>query len=191
MRRLSIIIYHLAFSVALLPLTSCKDKKQEEKPIITTDYVAPAPTAPKTTAVNPVTDNVEWIEGRSYHVNITGKADNTLPMVKDENGQQYIDNTVHVEVTRADSTVFYSHTYTKESFAEWLTKDYREKGILTGINLLGPEDNVLKFVASLNYPDGSDDESLDLLLQIDNMGNVNIQPFTYNDRDDLDVMEQE
>ena len=68
---------------------------------------------------------------------------------------------------------------------------YCEKAILTGINLLGAEGNVLKFVASLNYPESGDDESLDLLLQIDNMGNTSIQPFTYNDRDDLDVRDQE
>ena len=191
MRRLSFILFHLSFSVALLSLTSCKDKKPEDKGIITTDYVAPAPTSPKTTAVNTVTDDVEWIEGRSYHVSITGHADNALPMVQDENGQKFIDNSISIEVTRQDSTVFFAHSFTKEFFTDWLSKDYREKAILTDINLLGAEGNVLKFVTSLNYPDGGDDESLDLLLQVDNMGNISIQPFTYNDRDDLDVIEQE
>ena len=178
-------------AAATLTLLSCKDKKQEEKSIITTDYVAPTPTAPKTTAVNTVVDDLEWIEGRHYHVLITGHSDKSLPMVQNENGQEFLDNTVNIEITRADSTVFFGHTYTKDSFADWLNKDYCEKAILTGINLLGAEGNVLKFVASLNYPESGDDESLDLLLQIDNMGNTSIQPFTYNDRDDLDVRDQE
>jgi len=191
MKRLSFVIWHLTFSLALLTLLACKGKKTQDTEIIKTDYVAPKPTAPKTSSVDAVTDEVEWIEGRHYLVTIRGRADNTLPMVQDENGQKYIDNSVTIDVKRADSTTFFNHTYTTGAFAHWLSRDYQEKAILTGINLLGPDGNVMKFVVSLNYPESSDDESLDLLLQVDNMGNEDVSPFVYNDRDDLDMMEQE
>lgn len=181
----------MTMAAAMLTLLSCKDKKPEDKGIIKTDYVAPKPTGPKATAVNSVTESIEWIEGRRYRVNINGHGEETLPMVQDENGQQYIDNAIRVEVTRADSTLFYGHTFTKESFTEWLNKDYRKNAILTDINFLEPEGNVLKFVVSLNYPEASDDEALDLLLLLDSQGNTSIKPFTYNERDDLEVIDQE
>ena len=112
-------------------------------------------------------------------------------MVENEYGQKFIDNAIRVDVTRADSTLFFKETFTKESFANWLNKDYREKAILTSISFFGIEGDLLTFIVSLNHPEASEDESLDLLLQIDRHGGTSIKPFTYNDRDDLDVREQE
>ena len=191
MRRLSFVIYHLAFSVALLSLASCKEKKAEDNGIIKTDYEAPKPTSPKTTNVGTVSVPVQWVEGRQYYVTIIGKADSTLSMVENEYGQKFIDNTIRLDITRSDSTMFFSHMFTKESFAEWLNKDYREKAILTKMSYLDVENDLLTFVVSLNHPDAGEDESLDLLLQIDRHGGTSVKPFVYNEREDLDVMDEE
>ena len=174
----------------MAPLAACKDKKTENTNIIRDDYVAPKPTGPKTSSVAAVSEEITWVEGRHYVVSITGKADEALPMVQDANGQKYVDNSISIEVTRADSTVFFGHTYTKEAFANWLTEDYRKKAILSTISYIGIDSERLQFVVSLNLPDAGDDEATDLLMQIDRMGEVSIKPFTYNDRDDLAVSEE-
>lgn len=181
----------LLTTATLLSLASCKEKKAEDNGIIKTDYEAPKPTEPKALNSDFYEQNVEWIDGKTYRVNIGRVAIPSLPKVKDANGQEYVDNTVLVEVTRADSTVFFKQIFEKKTFTEWLNKDYQEKAIMTGISFLETDGNKLKFIASLNYPDAGDDESLDLLLQLDSQGHVSISPFTYNDRDDLDVRGQE
>lgn len=181
----------LLMATALLSLASCKEKKAEDNGIIKTDYEAPKPTDPKATSVSTMSEEVEWVDGRHYYVTITGGADSTLSMVENEYGQKFIDNTIHVDVTRADSTLFFGQTFTKESFANWLNKDYREKAILTNMSFFGIDGDLLTFIVSLNRPEASEDESLDLLLQIDRHGGTSVKPFTYNDRDDLDVREQE
>ena len=181
----------LLTAATLLSLASCKEKKAADNGIIKTDYEAPKPTGPKSTSISTVNQEVEWVEGRHYYITIAGKADSTLSMVENEYGQKFIDNAIRVNVTRADSTVFFGHTFTKESFVEWLDKDYREKAILSSVSFFGVEDDLLTFIVSLNHPEASEDESLDLLLQIDRLGNTAVKPFTYNDRDDLDVRSQE
>lgn len=181
----------LLTATTVLSLTSCKEKKAEDNGIIKTDYEAPMPTAPKETSVSAMSEEVEWIDGRHYYVTIAGRPDSTLSMVENEYGQKFIDNAIRLDITRQDSTIFFGHTYTKEAFAEWLNKDYRERAILTRVSFFGVEGDLLTFIVSLNHPDAGEDESLDLLLQIDRHGNTSVKPFTYNDRDDLDVMNQE
>ena len=181
----------LLTAATVLSLASCKEKKAADNGIIKTDYEAPKPTDPKATSVSTVSQEVEWVEGRHYYITIAGQADSTLSMVENEYGQKFIDNAIRLSVTRSDSTTFFEHTFTKESFAEWLNKDYHEKAILTNLSFLDIEDDMLTFIASLNHPEAGEDESVDLLLQIDRHGSTNVKPFTYNDRDDLDVMDQE
>lgn len=173
-------------AATLLLLTACKEKKTVEADVIKTDYVAPKPKEPIAIAVGTVTEEVQWMEGRRYTVTIKGHAVDSLPMVQNANGQQYKDNSIRVEVARADGSIFFGRTFTKASFTEWLTSDYREKAILEGINFLGKDGARLMFIASLNYPDASDDEAVDLQMALDAQGGIAVKPFTYNDRDDLE-----
>ena len=110
----------LLAAATVLSLASCKEKKAADNGIIKTDYEAPKPTDPKATSVSTVSQEVEWVEGRHYYITIAGQADSTLSMVENEYGQKFIDNAIRLSVTRSDSTTFFEHTFTKESFAEWL-----------------------------------------------------------------------
>ena len=94
-----------------MAVAGCKDKKTDNSTIITTDYEVPKPTAPISMgAVNDV-QNVNWVDGRSYTVRIARQAVDSLPMVSNSNGQKYIDNSILLEVARADSSLFYSHRF--------------------------------------------------------------------------------
>ena len=170
---------------------ACKDKKEADNRIITTDYEAPKPQAPIASAASVETHDVKWVEGRHYMVTIMRTAVDSLPMVSNANGQKYIDNAIKLKVARADSTLFYTKTFTKKSFANWLDSDYREKAILEGISILETDDSSMSFIAWLNYPDAGDDEAVELRLTLDAQGNMGIQRFTYDDRDDLIIMDEE
>ena len=181
----------LLATATVLLLASCKEKKAEDNGIIKTDYEAPKPTDPKTTSIGTVSQEVEWVEGRHYYITINGKADSTLAMVENDYGQKFIDNAIRLDITRQDSTIFFTRTFTKEAFVEWLNRDYRERAILASMSFFDVEDDLLTFIVSLNHPEAGEDESVDLQMQIDRHGGITVKPFTYNDRDDLDVRNQE
>ena len=184
----------LLMAATLLTLTSCKEKKSENPeghPYFQPN--PPQPTDPKDTDISTVSQEIVWVEGRHYFVTIIGKADSTLSMVENEYGQKFIDNSIRLDITRADSTTFFSRTFTKDSFVDWLDKEHRnrEKAILTNMSFLDVNGDLLSFIVSLNDPEAGEDESADLLLQIDRHGGTSIKPFTYDDRDDLNVIEQQ
>lgn len=173
--------------IASLALTTgCKERKDRNSTIITTDYEAPKPTGPIAMGPTETVREVEWADGRHYRVTVSTAPSDTLPMVKNDMGQQYKDNVIRLEVTRADSSVFLTRTFTKHSFSQWVPADYREQAILQGLNLLKADDEAgLQFVAWLNRPDALDDEAIELKVNISRMGDIDIQRFTNDDREDL------
>ena len=181
----------LILSVLLTVMTACSEKKAKNQDIITTNYEAPKPTEPKAMEPKVYSTPVKWVEGREYQVNIERAAAPSLPMVKDANGQEYVDNTVTISVTRADNSVFFKQQFGKASFEKWADDEYRENAILEDITFFEIGADELSFIASLNFPHSGDDEALELLLELDRMGNVNIAPFTYDDREDLKQQENQ
>lgn len=180
----------MLMSFGLMALVGCKEQKHVESNIITIDYEAPQPTSPISMSRLSDVQEVEWMDGHRYTLRIVRQPADSLQMVVNSEGQKYIDNVIRLEVARADSSLFYSHTYSKASFTDWLTDDYCEKAILQGIRFLEVDGSALSFIVWLNYPDAADDEAVELNLTINAQRNVGIQRFTYNDRDDK-VTEEE
>ena len=76
------------------------------------------------------TNYVKWVEGRYYHLTVLRQPCDTLPMVKDETGQKFVDNLFQMTVTRTDGSVFFDRKFTKNSFNKYINEDYRNTGIL-------------------------------------------------------------
>ena len=123
----------MAVTVAmmLVMLTACGGKKKSDD-IITQRVEKPKPTAP--VKMQDYTDqrDVEWI-GKTYHVTVHRQPADSLPMVKDETGQKFVDNVFSLTVSRNDGSVFFSRSFTKAYFLNHITEDFRKNGILEGI----------------------------------------------------------
>ena len=187
MKAKTIMIAAAAFMLA----TACGSRKSKSKDIITTDYVAPKPTTPIAMDGDVQNQQVEWMEGRHYQVSVSRAAADSLAMVTDELGQKYIDNIITVDVKRADESVFFHRSYTKQSFVAWLDADYQKKAILQGMRFQRVDGNALEFVAWVNYPTSSDDEAVELRLCINPQGEVTIQSFSDDEREDLRLQDEE
>lgn len=175
---------------ALLVLAACQQKKSGNPDIITTDYEAPKPVSPISQDAMSERTSVEWIEGRMYDVVVSRTPVDSLPMVTDEIGQKFIDNVIRVKVLRADGTVFFERPFTKRSFLSWLDKDYKKSAVLEGIRFLKANHAGLEFSAWLNFPKSGDDEAVELRMTISRNGEVGIQPYNENDREDLEILEE-
>lgn len=177
--------------VAVVLIAGCKGKKTGDGDIITTNYETPQLQAPISMNTSLVSMETEWAGGRTYHLLINRFPVDSLPKVSDERGQLYKDNKVEISVTRSDGSTFFSHSFTKMSFANWLDSDYRSNGLLEDIHFFRADDDELLFTVSVNHPAASDDEATILRLAVNREGAIAIGRYDENDRDDLAQSDEE
>ncbi|MBQ8158602.1 MAG: DUF4738 domain-containing protein [Prevotella sp.] len=182
----------LSVCVAALALavTSCKEKKKSED-IFVAKYVTEELKAPISLRPDVRSTSVAWLE-KEYTVTVQRAADDSLPKLKDETGQLYVDNKVTISVERSNKTSFLKKTFTKKAFASYVDNDFFENGYLENIVFQGIDDNKLKFGAAISRP-GSEDEFVPLDMWIDRNGKIDIkqgQIFDINE-EHVDANEQE
>ena len=151
-------------------LASCGQKKQHDD-IIVQHTEAPKPQAPIRMQDYKDVKDVQWL-GKEYQVEVSRTADDSLRMVKDENGQKFVDNRIILKVIRTDGSVFCTKTFTKAAFDGCLDDDYRKTGILEGFVFDKAEGNQLFFAASVCHP--QTDEYIPLIVTVSNFGEVGI-----------------
>ena len=156
----------------LIALASCKEKKPSQEIIITRQEV-PKPQAPISMQEYKQATDVTWMNA-TYHIEVVRMPSDSLPMVKDEYGQQYVDNSIVLTVTRSDGSVFFKRTFTKASFSSYIDDDYRRTGILEALIFEEVDDNRLEFAVSVAHPQ-SEDEFIPLEMKLDRDGGLTIK----------------
>lgn len=160
----------MAFALLLTCMLSCSSKKKRDD-IITTKYEKPAPQGPIRTDNYKDSKPFKW-QDRDYVCTIERIADDSLPMVKDETGQQFVDNRVKVVISRADGSVFFNRIFTKTTFNSYIDKDFQQRGILEGFVFDKVEPNEVRFACSVSLPQS--DEYIPLILAVTRNGNIAI-----------------
>ena len=170
----------------LLSLVACSEKKKSTD-IITQRVETVKPQGPERMQEYNDSRDVAWI-GKQYKVNVHRQPGDSLPMVKDETGQKYVDNIISVSVMRADGSKFYSHQFTKADFLQYLDDDYSKTGILEGLVFDKADGDWLEFAASVSHP--HTDEYIPLVVRLSRMGQLTIQRDTQMDTNS-DMPQQE
>ena len=158
-------------------LTACGEKKKN-KDIIATRVVESTPKDP--IRMQDYTDerDVQWI-GKQYHVAIHRQPSDSLPMVQDEGGQQFVDNVFTLAVTRSDGSMFYTQKFTKKSVQQYLDDHYRKAGVFEGLVFDRAEDDYLILAGSVGLP--LTDEYIPLVIRLSRMGQLEISRDTQMD----------
>ena len=152
-------------------MMSC-GKKKENKDIIVPTVEVEKPKAPIRMQPYDQQQQVKWLE-KNYQVIINRMADDSLRMVQDETGQQFVDNRITLRVVRADGSVFFRQVFTKGSFDAQLDDDYRQTGILEGLVFDKVDGHNLVFAGSVCHP--QTDEYIPLVVTVSNFGAVTIK----------------
>ena len=160
----------MALAFVGLITTSCGKKKQHDD-IIVQETEAPKPQAPIRMQDYKDVKDVQWL-GKQYQVEVTRTASDSLAMVKDETGQEFVDNRIVLKVIRTDGSIFCTKTFTKSAFNACLDDDYRKTGILEGFVFDKAEGNQLFFAASVCHP--QTDEYIPMVVTVSNFGEVGI-----------------
>lgn len=157
--------------LAVVLTTGCTKKKQHDDIIVKT-VETPKPQGPIKMQSYSQKKDIQWL-GKDYQVAIDRVADDSLRMVKDETGQQFVDNRITLRVIRSDGSSFFTRTFTKMSFDAQLDEDYRKTGILEGIVFDKVDGNNLVFAGSVSHP--QTDEYIPLVVTVSNFGDVSIK----------------
>lgn len=160
----------VALAFVGLITTSCGKKKQHDD-IIVQETEVPQPQAPIRMQDYKDVKDVQWL-GKQYQVEVTRTASDSLAMVKDETGQEFVDNRIVLKVIRTDGSIFCTKTFTKSAFNACLDDDYRKTGILEGFVFDKAEGNQLFFAASVCHP--QTDEYIPMVVTVSNFGEVGI-----------------
>lgn len=158
-------------------LAACGGKKKSND-IIAPRIVKVQPKEP--IRMQPYLDErkVEWI-GKTYFVTIGRQPSDSLPMVKDETGQKYVDNVFSLKVSRKDGSVFYTRTFTKKVLTQYLDDDFNKTGVFEGLAFDKAEGDYLFFGASVGHPQS--DEYIPLVFRLSRMGELTIKRDTQMD----------
>ena len=99
---------------ALTLLAGCKEKKTTTD-IIAAPTVVTQPSGPIKMQTYNDQREVKWL-GKSYSVEIDRQPSDSLPMVTDETGQQFVDNVIRLTIRRSDGSVAVSKKFLKTTF---------------------------------------------------------------------------
>lgn len=160
---------------SLLMFCASCSKKQEKKDIIVPPPAEETAKGPQKMSDTRQERDIEWL-GNNYKITIVRAADKDLPMVKDGTSElEYYDNTIKMEILRADGSCFFSRTFHKSDFSQYIHgTSYVKTGVLLGIVFDTIKDDKLYFAASVGAPDVRSDEYVPLIMTINRMGEVHI-----------------
>jgi len=171
-------LYIAVLAGLTIVLASCGNKKKSED-IIAPKVVKVKPKSPVKMQEYKDERDVTWVEGRKYHVVVMRQPCDSLPMVKDETGQQFVDNVFSMTVSRSDGSVFFKRTFTKKDFLSYIDEDYRKTGILEGVVFDKVDGDYLLFGASVGHP--QTDEYIPLVVKLSRMGQLSVAQDTQLD----------
>ena len=160
--------------------------KKESDTIIAPKLEKKKPSAPIRMQDYTQTREIEW-NGSRLVSEIRRTADDSLAMVTDETGQKFVDNSIELVVRRADGSVFFKKTFTKEAFDQYLDNDYRKTGILEGLVFDRVDESSLRFAASVSHP--QTDEYIPLIVTVSKAGKLGIERDTQLDTSSIEEEE--
>lgn len=167
----------LLAGIAVCIMAGCGGKKTNDN-IITEKMEKAKPAAPIRMQEYEQTKDIEWL-GKSYRCEIQRIPDDSLALVKDETGQEFVDNRITLTILRNDGSVFFSKSFTKTNFDTNLDDDYRKTGILEGLVFDRVDGSTLVFAASVSHP--QTDEYIPLVMRVSRMGDMSIARDTQMD----------
>ena len=94
----------MALPLMMLLAASCKEEKKPDNIIVKKTPVAVKKSV-QSMGDNAAERDVEWL-GATYHIRIERKADKSLSLAKDGQGNKYYDNRVSLLITRPDGSEF-------------------------------------------------------------------------------------
>lgn len=90
-------------------------------------------------------------KGKEYQSDVQRIPNDSLPRVKNEMGDVFVDNTITLRLTQGNERIFYK-TFTKRDFSSLVNEEFMKNAILEGMVFDKVTSNGLVYAVSISYP---------------------------------------
>ena len=143
------LIYLLAYCFFIVVTACGGNKKAEEKSLLIMQDSVDA-CGLQRMQVSKADVDIKF-KGKDYHSFISRTPDEDLPLVKDDRGNQFVDNKIQLRLTRGNEQIF-NMTFTTRNFASIVGEDFLAKSILEGMVYNKTTPQGIVYAASVCYP---------------------------------------
>lgn len=144
------IVYVLACVVTVL-FASCSSQKKNEKDglkvLVQDSFEVDGPQRMQASDA----ESAVTYKGKEYHSSVVRRPDEGLPIVKNEQGERFVDNRITLHITCAGKQLV-DKVFTKESFASLIDAKFMKYGILEDLVYDKTTPQGLVYAASICYP---------------------------------------
>lgn len=91
------------------------------------------------------------LKGKEYQSVVKRAPNDSLPRVKNEAGDTFVDNVITLRINRGSESVF-NKTFTKRSFSSLISADFMKNAILEGMVFDKTSIGGLVYAVSVSYP---------------------------------------
>ncbi|MEL5895430.1 DUF4738 domain-containing protein [Bacteroides sp. GD17] len=144
------LVYMLACASVIF-FTACSSKNKSEKEdaqLLMQDSTEAA--APQRMQVSDVKATFTF-KGKEYQSSVVRRPDESLPIVKNEQGEKFVDNRITLRLTSGGKQVV-DRVFTKESFASLVDAKFMKYAILEGLVYDQTTPQGIIYAASVCYP---------------------------------------
>lgn len=144
------IVYIMA-GVAVLLFAACSSQKKSDKDnvqVLMQDSAAMS--APQRMQTSDTKVTITY-KGKEYHSSVVRRPDDSLPVVKNEQGEKFVDNSITLRITCGGKQIV-DKVFTKESFASLVDANFMKHSILEGLVYDKTTPQGIVYAASICYP---------------------------------------
>ncbi len=156
----------------LMTVAACSPKEKKSAQVLTD---VPTETAvakgPERMQVSDIKATFTY-RGKEYNSTVVRRPDATLPQVKDEEGNAYVDNRISLRLV-CGSKVVVDKSFTKEDFATQVDAQFLKHALLEGLVYDKTTDRGIVYAASVAYPQS--DLYIPLRLTVSPNGAISIE----------------
>ena len=143
-----------ALIVSSLMLTACgssSSNNQSQETRMATTTAEAVSEGPQRMQTSEVKENFEY-KGKQYQSHIVRRADESLPMVTNDEQQQFYENSIALKLT-CEGKQLVSRTFTKKDFLHLVDAHFAQQAILEGIVFNETNEQGICFAASVGHPE--------------------------------------
>lgn len=141
---------YIVFCAVALLIASCasRSKSGEDVQVLMKDSTVTS--APQRMQVSDTKVTITY-KGKEYRSSVVRRPDDSLPVVKNEQGEKFVDNSITLRITCGGKQIV-DKVFTKESFASLVDARFMKYAILEGLVYDKTTPQGILYAASICYP---------------------------------------
>lgn len=143
------VVYIVTCVVGLL-FVSCTSRNKSESDVQVLMRDSTVVSAPQRMQVSDTKMTITY-KGKEYRSSVVRRPDESLPVVKNEQGEEFVDNSIALRITCGGKPIV-DKVFTKESFASLVDAKFMRHAILEGLVYDRTTSGGIVYAASICYP---------------------------------------